>query len=89
MAGESSALTIVDRLEARDYTDLHALAGILGRRTCIEAAFSMDPGVRANDIADAFTRVTSILDERFPAGFEEAAAIKRYFTDWADELGAT
>lgn len=81
--------TIVDRLEARDYTDLQALAGIIGRRTCIEAALSMDPGVRVNDVADAFTLVTSILDERFPAGADEAAAVKRYFANWADELGAT
>lgn len=49
----------------------------------------MDPGARVRDVADAFARVTSILDERFPAGAEEAAAVKRYFTDWADELGAT
>lgn len=41
------------------------------------------------DVADAFARVTSILDERFPAGADEAVAIKRYFTDQADELGAT
>ncbi|MDH4075397.1 MAG: hypothetical protein OEW29_05620 [Acidimicrobiia bacterium] len=87
--GGRKVLTIVDGLEARDYADLHALAGILGRRTCIAAALSMDPGVRVNDVAEAFTRVTSIFDERFPAGAEEAAAIKRYFTDWADELGAT
>jgi len=87
--GGRKVLTIVDRLEARDYADLHALAGILGRRTCIEAALSMDSGTRVGDVADAFARVTSILDERFPAGADEAVAIKRYFTDWADELGAT
>ncbi len=31
--GGRKVLTIIDRLEARGYTDLHALAGILGRRT--------------------------------------------------------
>ncbi|MEZ5407681.1 MAG: nucleotidyl transferase AbiEii/AbiGii toxin family protein [Acidimicrobiales bacterium] len=87
--GGRKVLTIVDRLEARDYADLHALAGILGRRTCIEAALSIDSGIRVGDVADAFARVTWILDERFPAGADEAAAIKRYFTDWADDLGAT
>jgi len=80
--------TIVDRLEARDYADLRALAGILGRWTCIEAGLSMDPGARVSEVADAFARVTSILDERFPPGPEDAAVIKRYFTDWADELRA-
>lgn len=82
-------LTIVDRLEARDYADLSALAGVLSRSTCIEAALTMDPGVRVSDVADAFARVTSILDERFPADTKDPAVIKCYFTDWADELRAS
>ncbi len=84
--GGRKVLAIVDRLETRDYTDLYALAGILGRRTCIEVALSMDAGLRATDIADAFARVTSLLDRRFPEGTEDPALIRRYFTDWADEL---
>lgn len=46
----------------------------------------MDAGLRATDIADAFARVTSLLDRRFPEGTEDPALIRRYFTDWADEL---
>ena len=79
-------LAIVDRLEAPDYSDLHALAGVLGRQTRIEAALSMDAGLRTSHIADALERVTSILDRRFPASTEEQTLIKTYFTDWAAEL---
>jgi hypothetical protein len=84
--GGRKVLAIVDRLEARDYTDLHALAALLGRQTCIDVALSMDAGLRTSDIADAFARVTSILDRRFPEGTDDPALIKRYFTHWADEL---
>ena len=92
MAGEEEAdgvERLLQPLGRQPRLDRRQPDGILGRRTCIEAALSMDPGIRVNDIADAFTRVTSILDKRFPAGADEAAAIKRYFSDWADELGAT
>jgi hypothetical protein len=84
--GGRKVLAIIDRLEARDYADLRSVAGILGRQTCIEVALSMDAGLRRNDIADAFDRVTAIADHRFPDGTEDSAKIKRYFTDWADEL---
>ena len=86
--GGRKVLAIVDRLEARDYTDLHALAALLGRQTCIEVALSMDAGLRVRDIAEAFARVTSILDHRFPEGTDDSALIKRYFNEWADELQA-
>jgi hypothetical protein len=79
-------LTMIDRLEARDYTDLHALAEILGRHTCIEAALSMDAGMRAHHIAEAFARVAALTDSRFPAGTEAPTVIKTYFANWADEL---
>ena len=79
-------LAIIDRLEARDYTDLHALAGIVGRHTCIEVAMSMDAGLRTSHIADAFERVATISDPRFPPGTEDPSLIKTYFLDWADTL---
>jgi hypothetical protein len=87
--GGRKVLTIVDRLEARDFTDFHALAALLGRQTCIEVALSMDAGLRTSDIADAFQRVTALLDVRFPAGTEDPTLIKRYFSEWADELRTT
>lgn len=80
---------IVDRLEARDYSDLHALASLLGRQTCIDVALSIDAGLRTSDIADAFQRVTALLDHRFPAGTQDPTLMKRYFSEWAGEPRAT
>lgn len=87
--GGRKVLAMVDRLEARDYTDLHALASLLGRQICIEAALSMDAGLRTSDIADALQRVTALLDHRFPAGTQDPTLMKRYFSEWASELRAT
>ena len=87
--GGRKVLATVDRLEARDYTDLHALAYLLGRQTCIEAALSLDAGLRTSDIADAFQRVTALLDHRFPAGTQDPTVTKLYFSEWASELRAT
>ena len=86
--GGRKVLAIIDRLEPRDYTDLYALALLLGRQTCIEVALSLDTGLRVSDFADAFERVTALLDHRFPEGTEDSNLIKRYFTEWADELRA-
>lgn len=79
-------LAMTDRLEPRDYTDLHALAELLGRRTRIDAALSMDTGLRPHHIAEAFARVARLADSRFPADTPAPARVKTYFTDWAHEL---
>ena len=49
----------------------------------------MDAGLRTSDIADAFQRVTALLDHRFPAGTQDPTVTKRYFSEWACELRAT
>lgn len=51
-------LAIVDRLEARDYTDLHALALIIGQQVSIDAALSLDAGLRTAHIAVRSFRAT-------------------------------
>jgi Nucleotidyl transferase AbiEii toxin, Type IV TA system len=81
-------LAIVDRLEARDYTDLHALAALVGQLTCIDAALSMDAGLRKSDIAEAFDRVQRLTDETFPPASDNPASIRGYFTAWANDLAA-
>ena len=79
-------LAIVDRLEARDYTDLHALAHLVGQQTCIDSALTMDAGLTASAIAEAFERIDRIPDDRYPERATDAATTRRYFTTWAHEL---
>ena len=79
-------LAIVDRLEARDYTDLHALAHLVGQQTCIDSALTMDAGLSVSAIAEAFERIDRIADDRYPERASDAATTRRYFTTWAHEL---
>lgn len=79
-------LAIVDRLEARDYTDLYALAHLVGQQTCIDSALTMDAGLTASAIAEAFERIDRIPDDRYPERATDAATTRRYFTTWAHEL---
>lgn len=79
-------LTIVDRLEARDYTDLHALAHLVGQQTCIDSALTMDAGLSVSAIAEAFKRIDRIAEDRYPERATDAATTRRYFTTWAHEL---
>ena len=79
-------LAIVDRLEARDYTDLHALAHLVGQQTCIDSALAMDAGLIVSAIAEAFERIGRIPDDRFPDRATDAATTRRYFTTWTREL---
>ena len=79
-------LAIVDRLEARDYTDLHALAHLVGQQTCIDSALTMDAGLSVSATAEAFERIDRIADDRYPERASDAATTRRYFTTWAHEL---
>jgi hypothetical protein len=79
-------LAVIDRLEARDYTDLFALADLVGPETCIDAALSMDAGLRRSDIAEAFARVNRLADASFPTAAGDPASTKQYFTTWANDL---
>lgn len=79
-------LAIVDRLEARDYTDLHALAHLVGQQTCIDSALMMDAGLTVSAIAAAFERIDRIADDRYPDRATDAATTRRYFRTWAHEL---
>jgi len=79
-------LAIVDRLEARDYTDLQALALLVGRRACVDAALSMDAGLRTSHVAGAFERISRLADERYPAATADPASTRSYFLSWASEV---
>ena len=79
-------LAIVDRLEARDYTDLYALAHLVGQQICIDSALAMDAGLGVSAIAEAFERVRRIPDDRFPDRATDAPTTRRFFTTWSHDL---
>jgi UDP-N-acetylenolpyruvoylglucosamine reductase len=68
------------------YTDLHALAELLGRPPSIDAALSMDAGLRLGKIAEAFARVARLDDQRFLTVSHDPESIRRYSSTWAGAL---
>jgi hypothetical protein len=79
-------LAIVDRVEPRDFTDLHALAALLGRDACIEAALGFDGGLTTDAISDAFARHRLRPDHEFPIDSGMVAGVRAAFDEWAASL---
>ena len=79
-------LAILDRAEGRDFTDLRALADRYSQAACIGWAQELDAGVRAIDIASAFTKLTRLGDADLPCSPEEVPALRTWFEEWSIDL---
>jgi hypothetical protein len=79
-------LAILDRSEARDYSDLWALTALLGRSACIHAAQQLDGGVTAPMVATALGRLDRLDDVEFPPGAGDLASLRAGFAAWQAEL---
>jgi hypothetical protein len=79
-------LAILDRAEGRDFTDLRALADRYSKAECIRWAQELDAGVRATDIASAFTKLTRLRDDDLPCSSEAVMPLRRWFERWSADL---
>lgn len=79
-------LAILDRAEGRDFTDLKALADRYSKSACIQWARDLDGGVRAADIASAFTKLDRLLAADLPCPPAEVPALRTWFRRWSTEL---
>lgn len=79
-------LAILDRAEGRDFTDLHALAVRYSRAECIRWAQELDAGVRAPDIASAFTKLTRLGDADLPCSAQTVPRLRAWFEEWSIDL---
>ncbi len=82
-------LAILDRAEGRDFTDLRALADRYSQAACIRWAQMLDAGVRAPDVASAFTKLTRLRDADLPCSPEVVPALRTWFEEWSAHLLAT
>ncbi len=81
-------LAILDRLEGRDFTDLHALAECYSQAEVIGWARQLDDGVRPVDIAKAFDRLGRLADAELPCPAEAVPALRSWYQRWAIDLSA-
>lgn len=79
-------LAILDRAEGRDFTDLRALADRYSQAECIRWAQELDAGVRATDIASAFTKLERLYDADFPCSSADAPELRDWFDRWSTDL---
>ena len=79
-------LAILDRAEGRDFTDLHALAERHSQAECIRWAQDLDAGVRATDVASAFTKLTRLGDADLPCPPDAVPPLRTWFERWSTDL---
>lgn len=79
-------LAILDRAEGRDFTDLRALADRYSQAECILWAQELDAGVRAIDVADAFTKLARLGDADVPCSPEVVPTLRTWFEEWSIHL---
>jgi len=79
-------LSILDRAEGRDFTDLRVLATRYSRVECIRWAQELDGGVRAVEIARAFTRLGRLGDADLPCEHVAVSDVRAWYEQWAADL---
>jgi hypothetical protein len=81
-------LTVVDRAEGRDFTDLRALAGLYSQAECIEWAQQLDDGLRPADIARAFRTLDRLDEDDLPCPADEIDELREWYRRWAEHVVA-
>jgi hypothetical protein len=79
-------LAILDRAEGRDFTNLRALADRYSQAECIRWAQELDAGVRATEIANAFTKLTRLRAADLPCSSEAVVPLRTWFEEWSTHL---
>ena len=82
-------LAILDRAEARDFSDLWALSAELGRNVCVDAACELDAGVTNGAIANGLMNIERLADEEFPVPITEVTTIRTWYAGWRNELAGS
>ena len=76
----------VDRAEARDFTDVYALAKRYDKTQLLTAAHAVDPGFDRAALATMFDSLTRLRDTDLPIPAKEVTALRTFFATWAPEL---
>ena len=82
-------LAILDRAEARDFSDLWALSRALGREVCVDTARQLDAGVTEAAIAGGLVNIERLTDEEFPVPITAVTTIRKWYAGWRDELAGS
>ncbi len=77
-------LALFDRAEARDFTDVFALAQRYGKERLLQRAGELDAGFDHHVLAGQFETLARFDDAELPA--DDCAGTRTFFAGWSDEL---
>jgi Nucleotidyl transferase AbiEii toxin, Type IV TA system len=78
-------IALFDRAEARDFTDVHALAARYGTERLLEMAAVIDRGFDRTVFADMLESLTRFEDDELPTT-SATGAVRAFFADWTRQL---
>lgn len=82
-------LALFGRAEARDFTDVYALAQHYGRDRLLNWAAEDDPGFDRRIFAGMLATIDRLDDEDLPVDPPQASAVRSFVQVWAADLEAT
>jgi hypothetical protein len=85
LAGRKT-VALFDRVEARDFIDVHALAQRYGRETLLAQAALLDPGSDLGIFANMLASLSRYADDDLSALGATPAVLRHYFAAWRDEI---
>jgi hypothetical protein len=82
-------LALFDRVEARDFADVFALAQRYDTDLLIRRAAEIDPGFDRSVLASMLGSLDRFTDSDIPSGTASAADVRAFFRHWRAELADT
>lgn len=79
-------VALFDRAEARDFADVFALVQRYSPEVLLRRAAEIDLGFDAVVLAQMLGSLSRFRDEEIPVEPSEAAAVRRFFSQWRKEL---
>lgn len=79
-------IALFNRADARDFTDVYALAQRFGRATLLQRAHDIDPGFDRSVLAEMIGTLARFVDAELPIDIADTAAVRSFFTGWAHDL---
>lgn len=79
-------IALFDRAEARDFTDVHALAARYGTARLLELAAAVDRGFDESVFADMLDSLARFTDDEIPVAADEVPRVRAFAADWAARL---
>jgi hypothetical protein len=79
-------LALFGRAEARDFTDVYALARRYGRDTLLQWAAASDSGFDRRVFAEMIASLDRLADEDLPVDAAQVPDVRNFFSEWANKL---